>query len=81
MCCPVPNIPKNNLRPLLVKDGGNYSCVVEVMLRNIKECNVSDYTVVRCEFHKLSLHVHLCFSSSLICRMDDSSGRLATTWD
>ena len=51
VCCTVPNIPEDTLGPLLVKDGGNYSCVVEVMLRNIKEYNVSDYTVVRCEFH------------------------------
>lgn len=57
VCCPVPNIPEDTLGPLLVKDGGNYSCVVEVLLRNIKEYNVSDYTVVRCEFHYTCIYV------------------------
>ena len=48
--CPVPNVPEGTLRPLLVKDGGNYTCVLEVLLRGVKTYKVSDYTVIKCEF-------------------------------
>ena len=29
-----------------VRDGGNYTCLLEVKLRNIKSYNVSDYIVI-----------------------------------
>ena len=50
--CPVPDLPEETLGPLLVKfgSGGNYTCVLEVLLRNVKEYNVSDYTLIRGEF-------------------------------
>ena len=48
---PNPDRPEDTLRPLVLKnigvrDGGNYTCILEVLLRNIKEYNVSDSTVV-----------------------------------
>ena len=49
--CPVPNVTEDKLSPLLVRDGGNYTCVLEVLLRAKKTCKVSDYTVIKCEFH------------------------------
>ena len=50
--CPVPHLPEETLEPLLVKfgSGGNYTCVLEVLLRSVKEYNVSDYTLIRGEF-------------------------------
>ena len=43
--------PSDTLRPLVLKnigvrDGGNYTCVLEVALRNIRMYNVSDSTMV-----------------------------------
>ena len=48
---PDPNQPLDTLRPLVLKnigvrDGGNYTCVLEVALRNIRMYNVSDSTMV-----------------------------------
>ena len=48
---PDPDKPPDNLRPLVLKnigvrDGGNYTCVLEVALRNIRMYNVSDSTMV-----------------------------------
>ena len=48
---PDPDKPLDTLRPLVLKnigvrDGGNYTCVLEVALRNIRMYNVSDSTMV-----------------------------------
>ncbi|CAH3017712.1 unnamed protein product, partial [Porites evermanni] len=48
---PDPNKPLDTLRPLVLKnigvrDGGNYTCFLEVALRNIRMYNVSDSTTV-----------------------------------
>ena len=48
---PDPQNPKDTLGPLTIKDvgvrdGGNYTCLLEVLLRNIREYNVSDNTVM-----------------------------------
>ena len=48
---PDPNKPLDTLRPLVLKnigvrDGGNYTCFLEVALRNIRMYNVSDSTMV-----------------------------------
>ena len=48
---PDPNEPLDSLRPLVlgnigVRDGGNYTCLLEVKLRNIRNYNVSDSTMV-----------------------------------
>lgn len=48
---PDPDKPLDTLRPLVLKnigvrDGGNYTCILEVELRNIRKYNVSDSTVV-----------------------------------
>ena len=48
---PDPDKPLDTLRPLVLKnigvrDGGNYTCILEVLLRNIRMYNVSDSTVV-----------------------------------
>lgn len=47
---PVPNVPEYTLSSLLVRDGGNYTCVLEVLLRGKKTYKVADYTVIKCEF-------------------------------
>ena len=49
--CPDPDEPLHTLRPLVLKnigvrDGGNYTCFLEVALRNIRMYNVSDSTMV-----------------------------------
>ena len=48
---PDPDKPLDTLRPLVLKnigvrDGGNYTCFLEVALRNIRMYNVSDSTMV-----------------------------------
>ena len=48
---PDPNEPLDSLRPLVldnigVRDGGKYSCLLEAKLRNIRNYNVSDSTMV-----------------------------------
>ena len=48
---PDPDTPLDTLRPLVLRnigvtDGGNYTCILEVELRNIRMYNVSDSTVV-----------------------------------
>ena len=48
---PDPQNPKDTLVPLTIKevgvrDGGNYTCLLEVLLRNFKEYNVSDNTAI-----------------------------------
>ena len=48
---PDPDKPSDTLRPLVLKnigvrDGGNYTCSLEVALRNIRMYNVSDSTMV-----------------------------------
>ena len=48
--CPVPDVTEDTLSPLLVRDGGNYTCVLEVLLRGKKTYKVADYTVIKCEF-------------------------------
>ena len=48
---PDPQNSKYTLGPLTIKgvgvrDGGNYTCLLEVLLRNFREYNVSDNTVI-----------------------------------
>ena len=58
--------PKNTqdfLVPLVIKnatakDGGNYTCLLEVLLRKVKEHNVSDSSIIRSEF-PCSLPIYL----------------------
>ena len=52
---PDPKKPQDSLGPLTitnigVRDGGNYTCRLEVLLRKVKEHNVSDSTFIRSEF-------------------------------
>jgi len=49
---PDPADPRDMLSPLKIKsanirDGGNYTCVLQVLLRNIREYNVTASTVIR----------------------------------
>ena len=49
---PDPDKPLDTLRPLVLKnigvrDGGKYTCFLEVALRNIRKYNVSDSTMVK----------------------------------
>ena len=58
---PDPQNSKDTLGPLKIKDvgvrdGGNYTCLLEVLLRNIREYNVSDYTVIHSKLNAL----HTC---------------------
>ena len=48
--CPLPNVPEDTLQPLVVKDGGNYSCILELLLRGVFLHMVSDFVVIRCKF-------------------------------
>ena len=55
---PDPKNSKDTLGPLTIKDvgvrdGGNYTCLLEVLLRNIREYNVSDYTVIHSKLNAL----------------------------
>ena len=52
---PDPDKPLDTLRPLVLKnigvrDGGNYTCFLEVALRYIRMYNVSDSTMVESKF-------------------------------
>ena len=52
---PNPDNPVDTLAPLVIKnaaarDGGNYSCELELRLRNIKPYNVSDSTMITSEY-------------------------------
>ena len=52
---PNPDNPADTLAPLVIKnaaarDGGNYSCELELALRNIKAYNVSDSTMITSEY-------------------------------
>ena len=52
---PNPDKPADTLAPLVIKnaaarDGGNYSCELELALRNIKAYNVSDSTMITSEY-------------------------------
>ena len=52
---PNPDKPVDTLAPLVIKnaaarDGGNYSCELELALRNIKPYNVSDSTMITSEY-------------------------------
>ena len=52
---PNPDNPADTLAPLVIKnaaarDGGNYSCELELALRNIKPYNVSDSTMITSEY-------------------------------
>ena len=49
--CPDPSSPEDFLPPLVIKDastkdGGIYTCVIEVFLRNILKYNVTDIAMV-----------------------------------
>ena len=52
---PDPDVPLDTLRPLVLKnlgfrDGGNYTCLLEMVLRNIRNYNVSDSTMVESKY-------------------------------
>ena len=49
--CPLPNVPEDTLQPLVVKDGGNYSCILELLLQGGFLHMVSDFVVIRCKFN------------------------------
>ena len=55
--CPDQYIPEETLGPLLVRfgSGGNYTCVLEVLLRHVTKYTVSDYTLIRGELYILKL--------------------------
>ena len=49
------NSPQDYPGPLVLKnvgvrDGGEYTCLLEVLLRNVRKHNVSDTTVIRSKF-------------------------------
>ena len=55
---PDPQNSKDTLGPLTIKgvsvrDGGQYTCLLEVLLRNIREYNVSDNTVIHSKYNAL----------------------------
>jgi len=55
---PDPENPKDTLGPLSIKDvgvrdGGNYTCLLQVLLRNIREYNVTDSTVIHSKKNSL----------------------------
>ena len=50
---PNPRRPRDFLDPLDIRYGGNYTCLLEVLLRRVKKHKVSDSTVIRSEFHVL----------------------------
>ena len=52
---PEPDSPADTLAPLVIKnasarDGGNYSCVLELLLRYVKPYNVSGSTMITSEY-------------------------------
>ena len=52
---PDPDKPLDTLRPLVLKnigvrDGGNYTCLLEVNLRYVRKYNVSDSTMVESKY-------------------------------
>ena len=52
---PNPDNPADTLAPLVIKnaaarDGGNYSCELELELRNVKPYKVSDSTMITSEY-------------------------------
>ena len=57
---PEPQNPRDRLGPLKIKDvgvrdGGKYTCLLEVLLRNIREYNVSDNTVIHSKYNALPI--------------------------
>ena len=57
---PDPQIPRDTLGPLTIKDvgvrdGGKYTCLLEVLLRNIREYTVSDSTVIHSKYNALCI--------------------------
>ena len=51
---PDPQISQDTLSPLKLKDardGGKYTCLLEVLLRNIKAHNVSDTTMIHSKYN------------------------------
>jgi len=55
---PDPGKPQDTLGPLPIEDvgvrnGGKYTCLLEVLLRNIREFNVSDETVIHSKYSVL----------------------------
>lgn len=53
---PNPTNPDNTLGPLKkdgvsIRDGGKYTCLLEVLLRNVLKYNVSDDTVIHSKYN------------------------------
>ena len=63
--------PKDSLGPLNLKnigvtDGGEYVCLLEVLLRSVKEYNVSDITTIRSKSSYIHLSIHVSASKKLL---------------
>lgn len=59
---PDPNSPENFLKPIMitdadVKDGGVYTCLLEVLVRGAANFNVTDYAMVTGELPYYLKHV------------------------
>ena len=70
----VENPDKNNLTigPLVIKsagvrDGGNYTCLLDVLLRHTKEHNVSDSSMINSEFSCATLNSWPIHCDDLAC--------------
>ena len=64
---PDPQDPEYMLGPLQIKDasvrdGGMYTCLLEVLLRNVLKYNVTDSTVIHSKYHVYFHHHLLCLN-------------------
>ena len=65
------NSPQDSLGPLELKNigvraGGEYVCLLEVLLRGVKKYNVSDTTTIRSKFSYIHLSIHVSASKKLL---------------
>lgn len=63
---PDPSVPMDTLDPLVlrnvrVEDGGNYTCLLEVRLRNVRPHNVYDHTMIHSKY--------VCSKVRQLCQM------------